>query len=120
MNIQDVVDFSHINTAPRRFRPAPENILKGDPEQTLYNHYSSPCQQMHAGVWEAAAGQWPVTYTEHEYCEIVQGVSVLRDEEGNAKTLRAGDRFVIPAGFKGTWEVLERCRKIYVIFEQTR
>ena len=47
----------------------------------------------------------------------MQGVSVLRDDQGRAKTLRAGDRFVIPAGFKGTWEVLEACRKIYVVFE---
>ncbi len=38
-------------------------------------------------------------------------------DQGRAKTLRAGDRFVIPAGFKGTWEVLEACRKIYVVFE---
>ncbi|HLD67170.1 MAG TPA: cupin domain-containing protein, partial [Pseudomonas sp.] len=30
-----------------------------------------------------------------------------------------GDRFVIPAGFSGTWEVLEPCRKVYVMFEQT-
>lgn len=83
----------------------------------MFNHYNSPCGQMNAGVWEGAIGQWTVNYTEHEYCEIVQGVSVLRDGEGNAKTLRAGDRFVIPAGFRGTWEVLEPCRKIYVIFE---
>ncbi|WP_338522111.1 cupin domain-containing protein [Pseudomonas batumici] len=118
MNIQDIVDFSDAGTAPERFRPAPEKVLKGDPEQTIHNHYASPCGQMNAGVWEGAPGQWTVNYTEHEYCEIVQGVSVLRDGEGNAKTLRAGDRFVIPAGFKGTWEVLEHCRKIYVVFEQ--
>ena len=37
--------------------------------------------------------------------------------EGNGKTVRAGDRFVIQAGFSGTWEVLEACRKVYVIFE---
>jgi hypothetical protein len=41
-----------------------------------------------------------VNFTEHEYCEIVQGVSVLRDNDGNSKTVRAGDRFVIPAGFR--------------------
>ena len=81
-------------------------------------HYNSPCGQMSAGVWEGEVGQWKVNYTEHEYCEIVQGVSVLRDADGNAKTLRAGDRFVIPAGFSGTWEVLEPCRKIYVVFEE--
>lgn len=117
MSIQDIVDFNQANTAPERYRPAQEKVLKGDPEQTVFNHYNSPCGQMNAGVWEGAVGQWTVSYTEHEYCEIVQGVSVLRDSEGNAKTLRAGDRFVIPAGFRGTWEVLEPCRKIYVIFE---
>jgi len=29
----------------------------------------------------------------------------------------AGDAFVIPAGFTGTWEVLDDCAKIYAIFE---
>lgn len=73
MNIQDVVDFSQANTAAERYRPATEKILKGDPEQTLFNHYNSPCGQMNAGVWEGEVGQWTVNYTEHEYCEIVQG-----------------------------------------------
>ena len=118
MSIASVVDFSTANTQAERFSPAPEKVLKGSPEQVIHNHYDSPCGQMNAGVWEGAVGQWTVNYTEHEYCEIVQGVSVLRDHEGNAKTLRAGDRFVIPAGFKGTWEVLEQCRKIYVVFEK--
>ncbi|POA58022.1 transcriptional regulator, partial [Pseudomonas sp. GW531-R1] len=51
MSIQDIVDFSQANTAPERYRPGAEKILKGDPEQTLYNHYNSPCGQMNAGVW---------------------------------------------------------------------
>lgn len=117
MNIQQIVDFAQVLTEAERYRPAAEKVLKGDPEQVVFNHYSSPCGQFAAGVWEGAPGQWRVNYTEHEYCEIVHGVSVLRDEAGAAKTLRAGDRFVIPAGFKGTWEVLEACRKIYVMFE---
>ena len=118
MNIQDVVDFSQATPQPERYRLDPTKVLKGDPEQSVYNHYNSPCGQMSAGVWEGDVGQWMVNYTEHEYCEILQGVSVLRDHDGNSKTLRVGDRFVIPAGFRGTWEVLETCRKIYVVFEQ--
>lgn len=118
MSIQDVVDFNQTTTVAERYRPDPTKVLKGDPEQTVYNHYNSPCGQLNAGVWEGEVGQWTVNFTEHEYCEIVQGVSVLRDNDGNAKTLRVGDRFVIPAGFRGTWEVLEACRKIYVAFEQ--
>jgi uncharacterized cupin superfamily protein len=102
---------AHEHSGRRRLQPPPtpppnatalatEKILKGDPEQTLFNHYNSPCGQMKCRGLGRRSGQWTVNYTEHEYCEIVQGVSVLRDDrEGNAKTLRAGDRFVIPAGF---------------------
>ncbi|AFK69310.1 hypothetical protein YSA_04680 [Pseudomonas putida ND6] len=118
MSIDSIIDFAQVLTEAERYRPAAEKILKGEPDQAVYNHYSSPCGQFAAGVWEGEVGQWTVNYTEHEYCEIVQGVSVLRDQDGGAKTLRAGDRFVIPAGFIGTWEVLEPCRKIYVMFEQ--
>lgn len=118
MSIASIVDFAQVLTEAERYRPAAEKILKGEPDQAVYNHYASPCGQFAAGVWEGEVGQWTVNYTEHEYCEIVQGVSVLRDQDGGAKTLRTGDRFVIPAGFKGTWEVLEPCRKIYVMFEQ--
>lgn len=117
MTIEQILDFAQASTAAEHYRPAPEKILKGDPEQSARNHYGSPCGQFNAGIWEGAVGQWTVNYSEHEYCEILEGVSVLRDQDGNAKTLRAGDRFVIPAGFSGTWEVLELCRKVYVIFE---
>ncbi|WP_397450577.1 cupin domain-containing protein [Pseudomonas sp. NA-150] len=118
MGIESIVDFSQESMEPERYLPAQDKILKGNPEQVIYQHYNSPCGQFGAGVWEGESGQWKVKFTEHEYCEIVQGVSVLRDGNGGAKTVRAGDRFVIPAGFEGTWEVLEHCRKIYVAFEQ--
>ncbi|MWV14591.1 DUF861 domain-containing protein [Pseudomonas sp. L-22-4S-12] len=117
MHIEQIVDFATAGTTPEYYRPAPEKILKGDPEQSVRNHYGSPCGQFHAGIWEGAVGHWTINYTEHEYCEILQGVSVIRDAAGNAKTVRAGDRFVIPAGLSGTWEVLEPCRKVYVMFE---
>ena len=29
----------------------------------------------------------------------------------------AGAAFVVPAGFEGTWEVIEDCTKFYAIFE---
>ena len=118
MSIDRIIDFANSSATPEHYRPAPEKVLKGDPAQSVTNHYSSPCNQFHAGVWEGEPGQWTIRYTEHEYCEILQGVSVIRDEQGNAKTVRAGDRFVIPAGLVGTWEVLETCRKVYVMFEQ--
>ncbi|PAU61386.1 transcriptional regulator [Pseudomonas sp. PIC25] len=118
MSIDTLIDLAQATTAAEHYRPATEKILAGDPEQSVRNHYASPCDQFNVGIWEGAVGRWTVAYTEHEYCEILQGVSVIRDATGAAKTVRAGDRFVIPAGFSGTWEVLEPCRKVYVIFEQ--
>ena len=52
-------------------------------------------------------GQWRGRYTEHAYCEILAGVSVLRDQAGNARTVSAGDRLMLAAGFSGTREELE-------------
>ena len=95
MSIEQIVDFAQAGTAAEHYRPAAEKVLKGDPEQSVRNHYGSPCGQFSSGIWEGAVGQWTVNYTEHEYCEILQGVSVLRDAEGNAKTVRAGDRFYV-------------------------
>jgi uncharacterized protein len=36
---------------------------------------------------------------------------------GGRMSFGAGDAFLIPAGFTGTWEVVEDCSKIYAIFE---
>ena len=118
MKIDQLINFAEAQTPADHYRPAAEKILKGDPAQSVRNHYSSPCKQFHTGEWSGDVGQWTINYTEHEYCEILQGVSVLRDKDGNAVTYRAGDRFVIPARFSGTWEVIEPTRKIYVMFEQ--
>ena len=61
MSIHNVVDFSQATTEGERYRPAAEKILKGDPEQAVFNHYASPCGQLNAGIWEGAVG--PVSYT---------------------------------------------------------
>jgi hypothetical protein len=37
--------------------------------------------------------------------------------DGRVHQFSAGDSFVVPAGFEGTWEVVEDCVKLYAIFE---
>ncbi|MFM0395893.1 cupin domain-containing protein [Paraburkholderia phytofirmans] len=112
-----IVDFSAPAKESVEYMPKAEAVLAGDPLQMVHTHFSSPCGQLAAGIWEGACGQWAVNFTESEYCEILEGVSVIRDADGVAKTVRAGDRFLIPAGFKGTWEVVEPCRKVFVSAE---
>ena len=91
--------------------------LKGQPLQRTWHHFTSDDEKFFAGTWEAEPGCWKVNYTENEFCQVLSGRSVLRDEAGNEVALKAGDNFVIPAGFKGQWEVLETTRKIYVIYQ---
>ncbi|GIU45535.1 cupin domain-containing protein [Shewanella algidipiscicola] len=115
--VDAIVNLAQHTAKIEHYEVAKEKVISGDPKQQLENHYSSPCDQFHTGVWQGEQGSWKVNYTEHEYCEILAGSSQITDSLGNSITVTKGDRFVIPAGFAGVWKVIEQCRKIYVIFE---
>ena len=95
----------------------PEKRLQGNPRQTAWVQYTDPSGRFSAGIWHSERGRWKIRYTEEEYCLVLEGVSVITDHTGTAVTVRAGEEFVIPAGFTGTWEVVEPTRKRFVIYE---
>jgi uncharacterized cupin superfamily protein len=96
---------------------AAEKLITGNPRQTAWQQYADDSGKFFAGAWHSEVGKWRVSYTEEEYCQILEGISVITDSVGNAVTVRAGDRFVMPRGFVGTWEVIEPTKKLYVIYE---
>ena len=57
--------------------------------------------------------KWP----SGEYCNILEGTSIITDNLGIAVTVTQGESFVIPSGFVGTWEVVTPTKKIFVIYE---
>ena len=91
---------------PQTSRISPKKLIAGNPLQTLWSHYSDPTERFFTGIWKSEPGKWRIHYTEEEFCQILDGISVLTDADGIATTLRPGDNFVIPRGFKGTWEVV--------------
>lgn len=95
-----------------------EKIIEGQPTQTVWMHYSDPTGQFHVGVWRGEVGKWQIRYTEEEWCEMLDGVSVVCDTHGHCTRLSAGMRFVIPRGFEGTWEVVQTTTKRFVIYER--
>ena len=97
--------------------PSPENILAGIPRARVSNQYAEPTQQFFCGTWTSTAGKWRVRYTEHEFCVLIEGRVRIESVTGEKYELRAGDAFVVPAGFEGIWEVTEPCKKWYSIFE---
>ncbi|MCC7319544.1 MAG: cupin domain-containing protein [Rubellimicrobium sp.] len=94
-------------------RPDPERLIAGDPVFETWNLEDR--DGLFAGIWRATPGKWRVRYDEWEYCRILAGVSILTEDGGPARMLRAGDSFVIRPGFSGTWEVVETTTKDYVI-----
>jgi uncharacterized protein len=97
--------------------PAPDRLVAGKPVTRVSNYFSDSTQQFFAGRWAATRGTWRVRYTENELCVMTTGKVVIESDAGQRNTFVAGDAFVVPAGFSGTWQVLEDCSKIYAIFE---
>jgi uncharacterized cupin superfamily protein len=98
--------------------PSPERLVSGSPQQSVANYFSDSTDQFHAGCWTSTKGVWRVRYTENELCVITRGRVALVSASAVRHEFGPGGAFVIPAGFAGTWEVLEDCTKLYAIFEQ--
>ncbi|MCP4186526.1 MAG: cupin domain-containing protein [Gammaproteobacteria bacterium] len=115
--IQRIIDFNTLDEASGAKSAMPaERCLKGQPQQTLWNLFQDNSKQMLSGVWECSEGKWQADYSsKSEFCHILAGKIVLTDASGHESTFCAGDSFVIPSGFDGTWEVIEPVRKLYVI-----
>jgi uncharacterized cupin superfamily protein len=111
-----IVDFRH-GTAATEGAIEAGKLLAGSPQTTLANHYSDASLRFHCGTWGSTPGRWRVSYTEHEFCYLLEGRVRLTADDGTIAEFRAGDAFVVPAGFSGTWETLETTRKHYAIFE---
>jgi uncharacterized cupin superfamily protein len=96
---------------------AAEKLISGNPKQTLWTQYTDATEKFFAGVWRSEPGKWNISYTEEEFCHMLEGLSVIESSDGEVLTVRAGDSFVIARGFVGTWEVVERTTKRFVIYE---
>ncbi len=96
---------------------SPEKLLSGNPQQTVWMHYTDPSGKFFTGIWRSETGKWNISYTEEEYCHMLEGISVITSSDGTSVQVQAGDSFVIPAGFSGTWEVVATSTKRFVIYE---
>ncbi len=122
--INDVIDFATHHVETEHGTVDQNKIVAGvaghmakEINMQTHNHYTDPSEQFFAGIWTSSVGAKRVSYTEEEVCVILEGRVRLTDLQGNAKEFSAGSTFVLPAGFKGTWETLEAVKKIYVIWQ---
>mgnify|MGYP006173668345 CR=1 FL=1 len=57
-------------------------------------------------------------YPYDQFVLVLSGKSVLTDEAGVAQTFHAGDLYVVPRGFSGTWEEFGVYRELIVVQEE--
>ena len=111
-----IVDFS-TPLAAEDSAPAADRLISGQPRQTVANFFTDSTRQFFAGRWSSSPGKWRIRYSESEFCCLTAGKIALENTSGQRWEFGPGAAFVVPAGFEGTWEVLEACTKFYAIFE---
>lgn len=116
MTTPAIVDFRR-NRKTEESAPPADRVLEGQPKTSVRNYFSDPSGQFFAGTWASTVGKWTIQYTEHEFCHLLEGRVVITSADGRRWQFNAGDAWVIPAGFSGTWETVEPARKRYAIFE---
>jgi uncharacterized cupin superfamily protein len=94
--------------------PSKESLIAGNPLFKSWN-LDEAAGGISCGIWESTPGKWRFENDHWEFCRILSGVSIVTEDGGEARTVRMGDSFILRAGFKGTWEVIETTRKDYVI-----
>lgn len=112
-----IIDLSTATVVEEVSSPPPDRVLAGQPVQSVRNFFADPTGQFFVGTWSSTPGLWRIRYTESEFCHLLSGAIRLTDGQGTSWSFTAGASFVVPAGFTGTWEVLESASKLYAIFE---
>lgn len=97
-----------------------ERIVSGQPKRAYKTLYSSTSDEFHSGIYECTAGKWNVTYAEDEFCTLLEGRVRLTNEKGETQEYNAPDSFLVPSGYRGTWEAVTPVRKFFVIYEKAK
>ena len=110
--------FSDLNMPPVFDFPRPERLVAGNPQRATWTRFER--DGMSAGLWGCEPGAWRIAFADDtdEFFHVLSGRIRITDEAGLAREFGAGEACVIPAGFKGVFEVLETVMKLYVFVKR--
>ena len=92
----------------------------GDPGEAMTTKlwYSNPDGCFRSGFWSSEPGKAEINYVKDEICVLLEGTVRLTAADGTVATYTAGDTFMIPKGFRGTWETLTPVRKFFATYQK--
>lgn len=96
------------------FSPKPTSV-EGNQMEASRTFFRSDDGSLEIGIWECTPGRFTADRSlSSETCHIISGRVRMRRADGEVRLLDPGDLLVLPLGWKGEWEILERTRKLYV------
>ncbi len=100
--------------------PREDRRVEGCPRRETWTMYESATGDLSVGQWTCEPGRWRILFapTKDEVFFVLEGRVRLHDVRGNVTEVGPGESAVIPAGFEGEFEVVERVRKHFVVVER--
>jgi uncharacterized protein len=106
-------DFPAVQPREKSYLPLPAHIVSGNPRQTTTEIFRSPDGRYAAGIWTCEIGAFRIDFEHDEFIHLLEGAVTTTDAAGVARSYRAGEAFVSPRGWSGTWTVTEPVKKHY-------
>jgi uncharacterized cupin superfamily protein len=78
--------------------------------------WSDDASDDESGIWECTPGPSYWSLETNEFVHIVAGRMTVTEDGGEPVEVGLGDTVLFATGWKGTWEIHETVRKLYVIF----
>lgn len=101
---------------PEAVEGKPARPLSGNTQTHTIELFEAQDGRVRSGVWQASAGTFRSDTTGYvEFCHIIEGSCRVVDPDGTVHALQAGDRFIMPEGYKGHWEVDDFVKKSYFV-----
>jgi len=88
-------------------------VTEGSPIMKTWILHTNNDETMISGYWEATPGTYHATYKEYEFVDLLEGHIIIKPDDGDPVSVKAGDTFVVESNFSGTWQIIEAVRKYF-------
>ncbi|MDE2300800.1 MAG: DUF861 domain-containing protein [Burkholderiales bacterium] len=101
--------------------PPAERRIAGNPQRETVNRVDVPVAgRLYCGIWRSEPGHWRIEMgpAECELFTVLAGRCRVHSDDGSMQDAGPGDAIYVPAGFKGSFEVMEALTKTYAIVDR--
>jgi uncharacterized protein len=100
--------------------PVPVPVGTPVPAVRTRGYPSGANQHTKPGVWECSPGKFVRQIKQAEFSYFVEGSCTFTPDDGSPTIeITAGDAVFFPPNSLGTWNILTRCRKFFLVFDET-